>query len=159
MALTSAQNTTLKAYIEADGTLNAFPLNSDGAFNIAKLLNLEESPVFTVWRTNVPNGEVGDGFDAGEVGNLTTANTSRLSAFADYSPDGVNPSLPDRRAFFDDVFSVGGVTEAKLLIVWKRLSTRGEAVFATGTGSDAVPALLDFEGNLSLSDVETARNS
>jgi len=44
MALTPAQQQTLKAYIEADATLNAFPLNSDGAFEIAKLLNLDASP-------------------------------------------------------------------------------------------------------------------
>jgi hypothetical protein len=43
--------------------------------------------------------------------------------------------------------------------LWKRLASRVEQLFATGTGSDAVPATLGFEGPISVNDVEAARNS
>jgi hypothetical protein len=48
-------------------------------------------------------------------------------------------------------------TRAALLALWKRLATRGEKLYATGTGSDAVPGTLTFEGNISARDVEEAR--
>lgn len=67
---------------------------------------------------------------------------------------------PSNRAFFDDVFSgAGGTnTRAALLVLWKRLATRIEKLFATGTGSDAVPATLVFEGEVSVQDIIEARN-
>ena len=72
------------------------------------------------------------------------------------SPSGVNPSLAERRAFFDEVFSVaaGATTRAQLLALWKRPATRTEKIFATGTGSDASPATLTFEGSISGTDVQ-----
>jgi hypothetical protein len=74
---------------------------------------------------------------------------------------GVNPSLIDVRQMFDDIFSgAGGTnTRANLLALWKRLATRGEKIFATGTGSDPSPGTLTFEGNISYQDVEQARAS
>jgi hypothetical protein len=71
----------------------------------------------------------------------------------------VNPSIASNRAFFDDVFSgAGGTnTRAALLALWKRLATRGEKLYATGTGSDASPATLVVEGAISARDVEEAR--
>jgi hypothetical protein len=158
-ALTSAQLTTLRAAIVADPVLNALPNDSDGAFAIATAFNLLASPAFTVWRTNVGIGEVGDNINATELAGLSSLNATRLQTIAQYSPNGVNPSLTDRRQFFDDIFSGAGgtITRGKLLILWKRLATRAEKLFATGTGTDAVPATLSFEGELSYQDVLAAR--
>jgi adenosylcobinamide amidohydrolase len=51
-------------------------------------------------------------------------------------------------------FSAGGTaTRAKLLILWKRLATHAEKALATGTGSDAVPALLTQEGPISYTEL------
>ena len=61
--MTPAQLTTLKAAIVANATWNAFPLNTDGAFAIAKLLNVTASPVQNLWRTNVPVADVFDAID------------------------------------------------------------------------------------------------
>jgi hypothetical protein len=74
---------------------------------------------------------------------------------------GVNPSLPDCRQFFDDIFSgAGGTnTRANLLALWKRLATRAEKLYATGTGSDPSPAVMVVEGAISYQDVMIARNS
>jgi hypothetical protein len=161
MALTAQQLQTLKADILADPALNAQPNNSDGAFAIAAAYNLAASPAFTVWKTNVSIKQVGDKFNGTELAGLTTGNQTRLQTIASFSVDGVNPSLPDRRQFFDDVFSgAGGAnTRANLLALWKRTATRAEKLFATGTGSDQFPATMSFEGTLSFQDVLIARNS
>ena len=160
MALTSAQLTTLKADILANSDLNSQPNNSDGNFAIANLYNLNASPAFTVWKTLVSINAVGSAFNATELAALTTGNQSRLQTIAQYLVAGVNPSRADTRAFFDDIFSgAGGVnTRANLLALWKRLAKRGEKLFATGTGSDASPATLVFEGNITPTDVQQARD-
>ena len=159
--LTTAQLATLKTAILADPVLNAFPNNTDGNPEIAKAFNLPAAPAFTVWRTNISNTEIGNSFVGTELAGMTTGNQTRLQVIAQYSAEGVDPSRPDRRAFYDDVFSgAGGAnTRAKLLIAWKRLATRAEKLFATGTGSDAAPATMTFEGALSYVDVYNARIS
>jgi len=164
--MTPNQLTVLKNSIIADPVLNAIftnaevPLNSDGADAIAKSMNAVASPAFTVWKTQVPITVVGDNIVATELAGLSSLNATRLQTIALFSGTGVNPSLADRRAFFDDVFSgAGGVlTRAKLLALWKRLAKRAEKLFSTGTGSDADPATLTFEGDLSYQDVIAARN-
>jgi hypothetical protein len=161
MTLSPAQLQTLKAAILADPVLNAYPNYGDGPNDIANLLNQQASPPFTVWKTSVPISDVGRAMNSNEIAGLTTANTSRLQVMAMFSGEVFNPSFADVRAGFDNIFSgSGGVnTRAALLILWKRLATRGEKIFAIGTGSDASPATLTFEGNLSANAVQQARNS
>ena len=161
MTLTQAQQATLKTYIENDVTLNAFPNNSDGAAAIAVELNKQATPDFTVWKTFVDKSIVGETFDGGEFSSLTTAESNRLIAFAAWNNDGVNPSDADVRFLFNDVFSAAGgtITRPALEALWRRLALVIEQIFATGTGSDADPATLDYEGTISRHDVEIARNS
>lgn len=152
--LTPAQKTTLKTHIQANGDTNTLFIdgNLDG---LAALLNANASPAFTAWKTNVTITQVGDHLVATELAGLSTLNATRLQTIVAFSSGGVNPSLADRRAFFDDVFSgAGGVlTRAKLLLLWKRLATRTEKLFSTGTGSDASPASMTFEGLVSSADL------
>jgi hypothetical protein len=157
--MTPAQLQTLKTAINADPALSSQPMNSDGDDAIAKAFNLLASPNFTVWKTNVPIVQVGSKFNGTELAGMTTGNQTRLQTIAQYLADGVNPSLIDVRQMFDDIFSgAGGTnTRANLLALWKRLSTRGEKLYATGTGSDAVPATLTYEGAISYQDVGLAR--
>ena len=171
MALSPAQLATLKADIEVNantipagrpfaGTaINTLPNNVDADFEIARWYGLFTA-AFIVWRTNVTITMVGDNFVGSELSGLTTANQTRLQTIAQFSPSGINPSLEDRRFFFDDVFSGAGgaATRAKLLILWKRLARNIEKVFATGTGLDASPATMVFEGTITSQDVENARN-
>jgi hypothetical protein len=158
--MTPAQLATLKADIAADPTFSALPNNDDTAFYIASQYNIAAAPTFTVWKTSVPISQVGDAMDSTEVAGLTSGNVQRLQVIAQYSGGTVNPSLADRRAGFDDIFSGAGgaITRPKLLALWKRVATRAEKLFATGTGSDAVPAQLTFEGSISGNDVRQARN-
>jgi hypothetical protein len=159
--LTSQQQATLKAEVLANPDLNSQPNNSDGAIEIARLYNLNAAPNFTVWRTNVLINEVGKKFNGTELAGLTANNATRLQTIALYLAGGVNASLPDNRQFFDDVFSGAGgaMTRANLLILWKRLATRVEKLYATGTGTDPAPATMTFEGDLSYADVTAARVS
>ncbi len=161
MALTSAQYQILKADILADPALASQPNTPDGALAIANAYNLLAFPSFTVWKTNVPITTVGDHINGAELAGLSTLNTTRLQAVIMLSEGGVNPSLADRRAFFDDIFSGAGgvITRAQLLALWKRLAKRVEKLFAVGTGSDLSPATMTFEGLLLYEDVIIARNS
>ena len=137
------------------------PMNSDGAFEIARQLNLIASPSFTVWKTNVSIKDIGDKLNGTEMAGLSSLNNTRLQTVVALSASGVNPSLIDRRQFFDDIFSgaAGVNTRTNLLALWKRDATVVEKLFATGTGTSAVPATLVWDGSISYQDVDDARNS
>ena len=169
--LTNAQLATLKADILADGTLNAFPNNSDGAFSIALIYNLIVAPDFWTWRTAVSKDElVGSTSVDGTVFNWTgagyiTRSQGERDAFAQiFNGAGfVNASLANVRQAFGDIFS-GGTAPAPanrthLLTVARRKATRIEKLFASGIGSTASPALMNFEGNINYNDILLARNS
>lgn len=158
MALTSAQLATLRADILADPVLSAMPNTQEAAWNIAVIYNTNASPNFTVWKTNVPIETVGRAFNGAEWAGMSSLNHTRLQTVAQYNSY-VNPSLQDIRAMFDDIWSgAGGAnTRTNLLALWKRLATRVEKLFATGTGSDASPGTMTFEGQISYQDVYNAR--
>ena len=162
MELNNTQLSTLKTAILVDPILAALPRNPDSYAVIKKAFNVLDA-TFTVWKTNVSIGEVGDNIVATGLAALAAADTARLQAIADYSPNGINPSLDDRRAFFNDIFSAvaGASTRAKLLILWKRLATRAEKLYANtanGNGANATPALLVVEGEIDETNVLDAFN-
>jgi hypothetical protein len=168
--LTPAQRTTLKAHIDASPDLNVFPNNADGAFAIAALLNLDASPDFWVWRTSVSKREVvnqqsrtgtsftwaGNGYITRSVGEQNCFDQLFNSTLT------CNPSLPNVRQAFTDIFSGTGNAAANrthLDVVGRRKATRVEKLFATGTGADtsANAGTLTFEGAVSFQDVQDAR--
>lgn len=167
MALTPAQLTTLKVDIAANtNQINGVPINTmpnsgDANFAIAKWYSTLASPSWTVWKTTVTITEIGRKFNGSELAGLTTANVQRLTCIALYGTSGINPSLADQRAFFDDVFSGAGgtITRPALLALWKRLALRIEKLFSTGTGTDLAPATMGYEGSVTANDIEMARNS
>lgn len=152
--LTTGQKATLKTAILADSTANAFYTNGD-LTGLAEYYNANASPSFTVWKSLVAWDLVGNKINATELVGLTTGKLTQLQTLALISPNGINPSIQDRRNALDQIFSAasGTVTRPALLALWKRLATRLEKVFATGTGSDASPALLVVEGELSTTDL------
>ena len=109
---------------------------------------------FTVWKSSVSAVEVGRTFDAAALDAMTAGNADKLSNFRNWN-DTVFPFRADHRAFFDGVFSVasGATTRTALAVLWKRAATYAERVFATGTGSDAAPGTLGWEGTISLQEV------
>lgn len=159
MALTPAQLTILKNDILSDSTLNAFPMDSDGAFAIAALYAVQASPAFTVWKTNVPTSEckkamVWTEFIARSVGERDAWTFMLSNGF-------INPADSNVRQGILDIFSgaQGLASRTALTALAKRLATRSEKLFSTGTGSDASPATMAVEGQLSYQDVLTARAS
>ena len=150
MHLTTQQRATLKAAIQADGTANPFFVNGD-LTGLADYLNAEASPAFIVWKSLVSWAQVGDKINSSELVGLTTGKLTQLQTLALISPSGINPSVLDRRDALDQIFSAasGAITRPALLALWKRSATRFEKIFASGTGSDAVPATLVLEGAIS----------
>lgn len=171
MILTSGQKTTLKANIQADGTLNTIPAGSDGDFLIAAAYNLPATPDFWVWRTKVTKDELvgslsvdGTTFDWTGTGFMTRTQGERDAFNAIFGADGsVNPSIASVRTAFAAMLS-GATAPAPanrthLLTVARRKATRLEKLFATGTGSTAAPAVLVVEGMIDFPDVGGARSS
>ena len=161
MALTTAQKATLKEAILADPVLNAYPNNSDGAYDMAVFLDQPATPDFIVWRTAVDPDEVmKNGMDWTRVDNLTIGKAriwewmSRLGTF--------NPSKTNIRAGIDAAWVGTAADLAVRAVVYthcKRVATKAEKLFASGTGSDAVPATMTVEGRLPYSDIQAARSS
>ncbi len=163
MALTSAQKAVLKAHINASADLNVFPNTNDGNESISVLLNAPSSPAFIAWRTSVTWDEIMlNGMDWARVDNLSIGKARIWEWMFDNGTRAFNPSKPNIRAGIDATW-VGTAADlavrASVYTHCKRTATRGERVFATGTGTDQTPGLFTFEGELTRVDVEEARNS
>lgn len=162
MALTPEQQAILKADILADPVLAAYPMNSDGAFDIAKKYE-EIIPAFIVWKTSVQQDEITqNGFTWTEVDNLTVGKARIWEWMFGNISRSFNPSKPNVRAGIVECWSgTAGknAVQAAVLVHCKRSANRAEKLFATGTGTDATPATMGFEGRLSYQDVEAARTS
>jgi hypothetical protein len=50
----------------------------------------------------------------------------------------------------------GAATRDALSALWRRAATRGEALYATGTGTTATPGVLVFEGTISDANIGAA---
>lgn len=154
--LTSAQEAIVRASVAASSDLNVLPHTRDGFIEMARLYNLQASPNFTVWRTELSVAEIGNAIDATEMDGLSQLKLIQLQTLLSFGP--VNAAVLNRRTFFGKVFSgVNGTnTLPALTAASKRFSTRFEKLFATGTGSDASPATMTFEGPIGSSDIEHA---
>lgn len=159
MALTTAQLQTIRAAIfaETDPELVGYRTNGQTGL-IAEWYSKPRVPTLTVFKTRVSNDEIGDAMNGTEVAGLSALNMQRAQMLANYSSGYQNPSRADRRAAFDQIFSGAGgaITRAALAVLWRRPATRVEALFAAGSGTDASPATLVFEGALSERDVDAA---
>ena len=168
MALTPAQQVTLKAAIIADPILDAEPNNSDGAFAIAAALNVEAVPAYIVWRTAIDESEITAKVSDEATSWSWTSYIARSDGERDawgrmFSISGtIDASLPNVRQAMADIFS-GGASgaagqRAHLLACGKRNATRAEKIFATGAGTQGSPSTMEFEGALAYQDVQAARN-
>jgi hypothetical protein len=177
MALTPAQRIILRADIQADATLNTLPHNSNSADQIVAAYNADASPAFWVWRTSISkveyvNSTSVDGTVFSYVGTgFITRSAGEQAAWRDMFDNGgnaVNPSLPQVRQAFLDIFS-GAVAPAPanrthLATMSRRRATRLEKLFAVassgpGTGTGALgatgnPGALVVEGLLSSAEAD-----
>jgi len=145
--LTDAQKATLKAHILATPEAAAFYAQGDLG-QLANYYNVLASPAFIVWKTNVnPDEIMRNGMDWTRVDNLSIGKAriwdwlTKLGAF--------DASRVNVRAGIDATW-VGTAADlavrAQVYTHCKRQATVLEKLFATGTGSDAVPATLVVEG-------------
>ncbi len=160
--MTPAQLQTLKTYILSQPDLASQPATLDGAYEIARLLNLPSSTI--VWKKSVLSEEVGKTVSYVAVAAMTTANLDRIRSFMTLNPEEFDPSRADIRTFWSDTFSgaLGGqgqATRDALEALWKRTATRFESVYAAGTGTTVSPATLVLEGPVSPDAVQQARAS
>ena len=160
MALTTEQLQALKAFIAGDSNLNQQPNNDDGHFAIAAAMNQIANPAHVVWRSNVSINEImSNGFDWTRVDNLSVGK-SRIWEYMTQLGS-LDPSKANVRAGIDATW-VGTAADlavrAAVYTHCKRNATVAEKLFASGTGSTAVPATMAFEGQLQFSDVSAARN-
>lgn len=158
MALSTAQKQTLKALAVADPVASQL---MDGTQDpeLANWYNTSTTKI--VFKTSVSLATVGKTFEATGLSSMTSANNDRLVSFAMWNPQGVDPTRIDHRQFFDDVFSPasGATTRTRLAALWRRFATRAEGALATGTGTDAVPAALVYEGMISYVDASDIRSA
>ena len=169
--LNAAQLVVLKADILADPALNSQPQNEDGAFAIAAVYNTIVIPDFFVFRTKVSKSDIvnmvsptGTTFSWSGAGGFIARSIQEQTAWQEIfnSDEQVNPSLANVRQAFLDIFSGAGAAavanKTHLAAMSWRKATRVEKLFATGTGTTVSPALMAFEGPLSLQDVLLARS-
>lgn len=165
MPLTSAQNAALKAYIDATPELSAIPNDTDGAYAVAALMNIEANPAWVVWRTTVTRREIlQNGFDWTRLDNLSVG---KARIWSDIFVDGtINPSKANVRTGIEAVWVGTAADLAVRAAVYghcKKNATVAQKLFSTGTGTTNDPATMG-EGitetfRLNNQDVFTARNS
>jgi len=172
--LTQAQLAILKAAILADPTLNAWPNNADGNFEIAAALNQTATPDFFVWRSTLSRADIYHKVSAeGTSWNWTTYKAQSVTEqgawvqmfmgdVGDFNLD--NLRLGVEAIFSGTPGSAQGIQRTHVYAAAKRKATRSTKLFAVGTGSLAVPAKLGvgtageyIEGRLSTDEIERAR--
>lgn len=165
MALTTAQLQALKAAIDADPTLSAQPLNSDGAFFIAAELNKVASPDFWVWNTKVSRADI---YNSTSPDSTTWSWTTYKAQSVTEQNAWVQMFMGDQADFSKANLRAGvaaiftgsaqaNAQQAHILAMGRRLAKRAEKALSIGTGSSVSPAVMGFEGNIGFQDVEAAR--
>jgi len=153
--LTSTQRQALKADILA--TPEAAQLFTDGNLSgLADYYNAPAAPDVTVWKSQVARTEImQNGFDWARVDNLSIGK-ARVWEWM-FQDDAINPSKANVRAGIEAVWVGTAADLAVRASVYghcKRLASRLEKLFASGTGSDAVPATMAVEGPISFTEFQ-----
>lgn len=147
MNLTPSQKASLKTYIQANSDTNQLYIdgNLDG---LASLLNNNDASNFWIWRSLVPAKEYrgANGLVWTEIDALTVGKARIFEWLSGQLTLDINPSDPNVRQGILDAFASGTTTRTNLTAMARRLATRFEKVFATGTGTTASPGNLVLEG-------------
>jgi hypothetical protein len=144
--LTDAQKVTIKADILANAdTLAAYNIGNLDAME--KLYNAAVSPAFVVWRSaltpEMAREAIAGGDALAQLDNLTAGKRdSLLWVFAGTT----QPAIAGQRAAIENLCGTQNSLKAAILAAQKRTASRIEKLFATGTGSDASPAVMAVEG-------------
>lgn len=157
--MTPTQYQTLANHIRANTDpviVAALPLRNDGQIQEWYSVN----STFVVWRSSLTPEQAREAITGGDglaqLDNLTAGKRDSLIwAFSSTT----NPSNAAQRAAIEGLCGTQNALKAAILAAQKRVATRAEVIYATGTGSNAVPGLLGWEGTLSVNNVSTALNN
>jgi hypothetical protein len=168
--LTSAQCSTLKADIAADGALNTARTTRQDQV-IADAYTTAATPTYWVWKSSLSRTDLlystsqdGTTYDTAGAG-FVTRTVQELMLFEslfDKTTQVTNPMNALIRTSFG--VAISGATapapanRTHMLAMARRAASRMEKLFATGTGSTAAPALMTFEGTVTVTHVACALN-
>jgi len=156
MALTNAQLTALRAAVFGSPEAAAL-LSAGNAYGLRDWLNTGST--FVVWRTSVSQDEIMmNGFDWVQVDNLSVGKARIWEWLFANEARVINPSKVNVRAGIAECWKGTAAMLAVQAVVLghcKRAALRAEQMLATGTGTDAAPGLLTFEG--AISDTEAVK--
>ena len=153
--MTPDQITALRAKVFADSSANALLAAGDSA-GLRTYLNTVV-PAYIVWRTAVTQDEIlrSSAFDWTRVDNLSVGKDRIWGMMFRNSITSIDPSQANIRAGIDAVW-VGTQADlnvrAAVYVKCKRSATMAEKMLATGTGTDASPAVMDLQGEVSDND-------
>lgn len=163
MALTDAQIATFKTAILAETDPTLVSLRTAGATGaMADWYNAAST--FIVWKTRVTEQEITSlTSDEGTTWSwplfigLTVQKQNGWARMFNgtYS---INAALAQVRSGLGEIFNAPGESAQRthMLAMGKRPATRGEKIFATGTGTTATPGTLVFEGRIGEYDIVRA---
>lgn len=162
MPLTTEQAATLRTAILADQALAAWVQERRDDL-IAAYYNEPASPTFIVWKTYVTQDEImQNGFDWVRVDNLSVGKARIWEWLFDNQQAAINPSKANVRAGIAECWkgtAADLAVQAAVLGHCRRVCNRAERLFATGTGTEATPGLLAFEGSVSTNDISAILNA
>jgi len=159
MSLTNPQLITFKADILANTDSEVITARNVGNNSaIAEWYSRENIIDFWIFKKLVSIDEVSEVIELDDVANMTAGDNVKLNTFFNIRQGGVFANKASDRDGFDDIFSAtaGNDSQQALKVLWQRLATNIERLFATGTGTNAVPAQLVVEGAASLQNVRDA---
>jgi hypothetical protein len=148
--MTPEQLAIVKADILATPALLVL-YNAGDRAGLADAYNAPSNPAFVIYLTLLESDKIGPVLNYVAVSNLSTINRDRATTFLFLNPVAFSPAA-DIEAYWDTTFAgtlggEGANTRAKLKALWRRVLTRAERLFATGTGTDAAPGKAgSFEG-------------
>lgn len=139
-----AQLATLKAAIDADPTLSAFPMNTDGYIDLANKLNNEvASPDFWVWKERVTLEEIqNNGFAWVEVDSIT-AGKARIWEWMFEATGATDPSKQNVRAGIEECWkgTAGRLAvQAEVFTHCRKLATLIARIFAVAASAPPTPS-------------------
>jgi hypothetical protein len=160
-ALTNEQKVVLQNFVATNQALNQIPHTGEGAYALSDALKVLSSPTFIVYKTSVKKSTytnetspIGTTFNWSGAGGYISRSQGERDAWVEVfnEDDLVNPSKSNIILAFNDIFSGSGVGAVNnrnhILSLSKRTANILEKLFATGTGSDASPAIMTIEGSL-----------
>lgn len=152
--LTSGQLQTLKTLVQADPIATALANAADDV-GLAAWLNTGDA-TYTVWRTDVTIDECNAVIVWTEVDGLT-AGKARIWEWMK-SLAVLNASRANIRQGILDAFASATATRTALTALAKRLASRAEKALASGTGTNASPATMTWEGQITYADASLIRS-